>query len=207
MYSSCLFSVFLTHTHTHTHTHTRAHTHATSPHPPTVHGFARLHTDAHTVAGRTKRRQPKHGSDVTIPAVDVFRGQGFGAGRLGKPGRWMRVSLLSLLLIHTHTHTHSPAPTHTSMLVAVGRRGRRDPTQANMIGRQTQEARPGGQDVSEIHFLRRPSVKASTFTSSLRGTPFLPFALKRQGGAARGRRANITGVVELLPVSGPRSVG
>lgn len=156
------------------------HTHTTSPHPPTVHGFARLHTDAHTVAGRTKRRQPKHGSDVTIPAVDVFRGQGFGAGRLGKPGRWMRVSLFSLLLLHRHTrtHTHSPAPTHTSMLVAVGRRG------------------------SEIHFLRRPSVKASTFASSLRGTPFHPFALKRQGGAARGRRANITGVVEPLPVSG-----
>jgi len=126
-----LISLFLTHTH-----------------PPTVRGFTRLHT--HTVAGRTKQRQPKHGSNVTSPAVDVFWGQRVGAGRLGKPVDGWRVSLS-----HTHTHTHtlcSLAHQHPYTSVTVGGCGRHDLTRLNSIGRQTQEVSPGGQDVSDITF-------------------------------------------------------
>lgn len=58
-WSVCVLSLFHTQTHTHRHTHTCR------------------------VAARTRQRQPKHGSDVTIPAVQVFWGQKVDAERLG----------------------------------------------------------------------------------------------------------------------------
>ena len=140
----------LSHTHTHTHTHHYLST-------PTHSAWFRSATHRRTHSGRpdkaettqTRIRCP-HPSCRCVLGSKVRRWE---AGKAGAMDEGFS------LLLHTHecAHTHSPAPTHTSMLVAVGRCGRRDPTRANMTGRQTQEARPGGQDVSEIHFLRRPA--------------------------------------------------
>lgn len=44
-----------------------------------------LYTHTHTVAGRTKQRQPKHRSGVTNPAVDVFPGQASAIGGWESP--------------------------------------------------------------------------------------------------------------------------
>lgn len=65
-----------------------------------------------------------------------------------------------------------PSVSLTSTLVASGRRGIHDLTQPNMIGRQTQEVCPGGQDASETDFPRRPTapLKHSLFSST--STPF-----------------------------------
>lgn len=94
---------------------------------------AQLRSASHTVAGRMKQRQPKHWSDVTIPAVDVFRGQGFSTGRLEKP---LRMEVFPSVLTSTAYSTcwWPPEPVW-------------DVTRHDWA----QEASPGGQDGREIH--------------------------------------------------------
>ncbi len=172
----------LSHTHTHTHTYTLP----LALHTPTVHGFAWLHTHTHTQWQAGQSRDNPNMDPMSPAQLSMCFGVKGSA-----LGGWESPTMdegFSPALLHTHTHTHTRCSLahqlpHTSMLVAVESCGRRDLTQPNMIGRQTQEACPGGQDVSEINFLRRPpqSINIHFYSAN---TPFLPFAIKRRGGAA-----------------------
>lgn len=65
-----------------------------------------------------------------------------------------------------------PSMSLNSTLVASGHRGIHDLTQPNMIGHQTQEVCPGGQDANETDFPRCPTAPLNHSLLFSTSTPF-----------------------------------